>query len=272
MKAMSTDYLETGRARQNNAPATTCSPRRANSYPRRLPRLEEVAEAAGFSRTTAVADLVLDRVQETEPQQRAKLRLSLGNVPHELPLRQGRVIAWFLDALTPMAGEIGNENMHQLALALRAASGIETRVWLTVRRASTIHRWRALTSAGARWATSGHQHDNRNPTRTARALSARRQAAKCAAPASRLSAARSIWGHVETRPQRAAPGSPDPPGPSSMSSCLSSGLRPASRRPMGATASPVTVIRSGPAMQAGDPPARCEDTREHRLKRLGAAS
>ncbi|MET0525021.1 MAG: helix-turn-helix domain-containing protein, partial [Nocardioides sp.] len=133
------------------------------------PRVEEVAEAAGISRPTAyryfasraellaaafpetgaasvlpdpppealderveaVAGFVIGLVQENEPQQRAMLRLSLGEVPHELPLRQGRVIPWFLEALAPIAESIGDESVHRLALALRAACGIETRVWLS---------------------------------------------------------------------------------------------------------------------------------------------
>ena len=79
----------------------------------------------------AVAGFVIDRVQENEPQQRAMLRLSLGEVPHELPLRQGRAIPWFLEALAPVADSIGEAGIHRLALALRATCGIETRVWLS---------------------------------------------------------------------------------------------------------------------------------------------
>ncbi len=79
----------------------------------------------------AVAGFVISRVQENEPQQRAMLRLSLGEVPHELPLRQGRAIPWFIEALEPMAESIGEEGVRRLALAFRAACGIETRVWLS---------------------------------------------------------------------------------------------------------------------------------------------
>lgn len=169
MKAMSTDYLQTGRARQKQRTRDhLLATARELITSGDTPRVEEVAEAAGISRTTAyryftsqaellaaaypettatsvlpdppptdlrervaaVAGFVIGMVQENEPQQRAMLRLSLGEVPHELPLRQGRVIPWFLDALSPMAGQIGHESMRQLALALRAACGIETRVWL----------------------------------------------------------------------------------------------------------------------------------------------
>ena len=95
----------------------------------------------------AVAGFVIARVEEAEPQQRAMLRLSLGEVPHDLPLRQGRVIPWFLEALEPMAESIGEEGVHRLALALRAACGIETRVWLSdvaglaPAEVSALQRW-----------------------------------------------------------------------------------------------------------------------------------
>lgn len=170
MNPMSTGYLESGRARQKKRTRDQLiAAARELIMTGDTPRIEDVAEAAGISRTTAyryftsqtellaaaypettlasvlpdpppsgveervalVADFVIDRVRETELQQRAMLRLSLGTVPHELPLRQGRVIPWFVDALTPLADELGSESTHRLALALRAACGIETRVWLT---------------------------------------------------------------------------------------------------------------------------------------------
>lgn len=93
--------------------------------------LPEPPPAAVTQRVAAVAGFIIDRVEELEPQQRAMLRLSLGDVPHELPLRQGRAIPWFVEALTPLTDSIGNDAVHRLALALRAACGIETRVWLS---------------------------------------------------------------------------------------------------------------------------------------------
>jgi len=170
MKTMSTDYLESGRSRQKQRTRDQLiAAARELITAGDTPRVEEVAAAAGISRPTAyryfasqaellaaaypetavasvlpdpppaavdervaaVAGFVIDRVQESEPQQRAMLRLSLGDVPHELPLRQGRVIPWFVEALEPMAESIGGESVHRLALALRAACGIETRVWLS---------------------------------------------------------------------------------------------------------------------------------------------
>jgi hypothetical protein len=47
------------------------------------------------------------------------------------PLRQGRAIGWFEEALTPLVSELGETGVHQLAIAVRAAVGIESLVWLT---------------------------------------------------------------------------------------------------------------------------------------------
>jgi AcrR family transcriptional regulator len=170
MKTVSTDYLESGRSRQKQRTRDhLIAAARELITAGDTPRVEEVAAAAGISRPTAyryfasqaellaaaypetgatsvlpdpppaavgervaaVARFVIDRVQESEPQQRAMFRLSLGEVPHELPLRQGRVIPWFVEALEPIVESIGGESAHRLALALRAACGIETRVWLS---------------------------------------------------------------------------------------------------------------------------------------------
>lgn len=167
---MSTGYLESGRKRQKQRTRDQLiAAARELIMAGDTPRVEEAAEAARVSRTTAyryfasqaellaaafpetavasvmpepppaavtqrvaaVAGFIIDRVEELEPQQRAMLRLSLGNVPHELPLRQGRAIPWFVEALAPLTDSIGNDAVHRLALALRAACGIETRVWLS---------------------------------------------------------------------------------------------------------------------------------------------
>ena len=82
------------------------------------------------ARVAAVAAAVVDQVAENESQQRAMLRLSLGDEPHELPLRQGRAIGWYAEALEPLRPEIPDEGVRRLAVALRSVSGIETRVWL----------------------------------------------------------------------------------------------------------------------------------------------
>ena len=49
-------------------------------------------------------------VLDTEPQQRTMLRLSLEADPatrQQLPLRQGRAIGWFIEALDPLAEQLG---------------------------------------------------------------------------------------------------------------------------------------------------------------------
>jgi AcrR family transcriptional regulator len=170
MRPMSTEYLESGRTRQKQRTRDQLiAAARELITSGDTPRVEDVAEAAGISRTTtyryfasqaellaaaypetaaasvlpdpppaavdervaAVAKFVIGAVEKSEPQQRAMLRLSLGEDSHELPLRQGRAIPWFLEALAPIANSIGDDSVHRLALALRAACGIETRVWLS---------------------------------------------------------------------------------------------------------------------------------------------
>ena len=68
-------------------------------------------------------------VLETEPQQRAMLRLSLDG-GRQLPLRQGRAIGWIEDALAPLRSRLGAAALHRLALQIRSATGIESLVWL----------------------------------------------------------------------------------------------------------------------------------------------
>jgi hypothetical protein len=72
-------------------------------------------------------------VVDTEPQQRTMLRLSLetDTTPRQLPLRQGRAIGWFTEALQPLAERLGDDGVRRLAIAIRAVSGIEALVWLT---------------------------------------------------------------------------------------------------------------------------------------------
>jgi AcrR family transcriptional regulator len=170
MNDVSRDYVEAGRTRQKQR---TRDQLLAAAWQLMesgdTPRVEDAAEAAGISRTTAyryfasqaellaaafpetardsmlpdpapedpvdrvsaVASAVVDRIEVTEHLQRTMLRLSLGDVPHDLPLRQGRVIPWFEEALTPLRDRLGNAGVRRLAVALRSVCGIETRVWLS---------------------------------------------------------------------------------------------------------------------------------------------
>ncbi|MCW2758850.1 MAG: transcriptional regulator [Nocardioidaceae bacterium] len=72
-------------------------------------------------------------IRDTELQQRTMLRLSLEPDPDApvLPLRQGRAIGWFAEALEPLSGRLGADGVRRLAVAVRAVAGIESLVWLT---------------------------------------------------------------------------------------------------------------------------------------------
>jgi hypothetical protein len=71
---------------------------------------------------------------EAEPQLRAMLRLSLDPQPphHDrLLLRRGRAIGWIEEELAPLRDTMPAPELHRLALAIRAATGIEALIWLT---------------------------------------------------------------------------------------------------------------------------------------------
>ena len=135
------------------------------------PTVEQAAEAAGISRTTAYRyfpnqhellvaahpeidaasllggrpptdpearlDLVLTEIErqilENGPELRAALRLSLDPKVDRsrLLLRQGRAIRWLDDAFRPMRGKIPDRELRRLTLAIRATFGIEAYLWLT---------------------------------------------------------------------------------------------------------------------------------------------
>jgi AcrR family transcriptional regulator len=83
-------------------------------------------------RLALVVQAFVDLLLETEAQQRTMLRLSLEADPAEraaLPLRQGRGIGWFEEALAPLQLPAGAT--HRLAMAIRSAVGIEALIWLT---------------------------------------------------------------------------------------------------------------------------------------------
>ena len=90
-------------------------------------------EGDAESRIEAVVRGFMAMVVDTEAQQRTMLRLSLedGTSPGQLPLRQGRAIGWFSEALDPLSGQLGTDGVRRLAVAVRAVAGIEALVWLT---------------------------------------------------------------------------------------------------------------------------------------------
>ncbi len=85
------------------------------------------------ARLLGAVDAFIRIVVDTEHQQRTMLRLSLDpGIPSEsLPLRQGRAITWFEEALAPLRPRISDAAIHRLALSVRSAVGIESLVWLT---------------------------------------------------------------------------------------------------------------------------------------------
>lgn len=135
------------------------------------PSVEQAADAAGVSRTTAYRyfpnqrllvlavapvldrssqlgdapphdaaarlELVVDEqiriLGDYEPQLRAALRFSLdpeGSGRGESEFRKGRAIAWFVEALDPLATTDPEVDRKRLALAIRSCCGIESLVWL----------------------------------------------------------------------------------------------------------------------------------------------
>jgi AcrR family transcriptional regulator len=83
-------------------------------------------------RLLAAVRAMIDHLQTAEPQQRTMLRLSLDRdtAPDQLPLRQGRAIRWFEEALSPAEPALGKAGVRRLAIAVRSAVGIESFVWL----------------------------------------------------------------------------------------------------------------------------------------------
>jgi hypothetical protein len=78
---------------------------------------------------TAFIRLIVD----TEAQQRTMLRLSLEpeTSAEQLPLRRGRAINWFEEALAPLRPRLSAADVRRLAIAVRNATGIESLVWLS---------------------------------------------------------------------------------------------------------------------------------------------
>jgi hypothetical protein len=80
------------------------------------------------ARLDAVVRNFTAMILDTEAQQRTMLRLSLEMDAAErtaLPLRQGRAIDWIGEALAVLRGQLSDEELHQLVLAVRATIGIE---------------------------------------------------------------------------------------------------------------------------------------------------
>lgn len=85
------------------------------------------------ARLLGAVDAFIRIVLDTENQQRTMLRLSLDpdTSRESLPLRQGRAISWFEEALAPLRPRLTEAEIHRIALSVRSAVGIESLVWLT---------------------------------------------------------------------------------------------------------------------------------------------
>jgi hypothetical protein len=103
-------------------------------------------------RLEAAIEAFTQLVAATEPQQRMTLRLSLDPraAGHDSTvLRKGRAIGWIEEALRPLEGQLSAQELRRLVLAVRSATGIEARVWLTDiaglsgREATELMRWTA---------------------------------------------------------------------------------------------------------------------------------
>jgi len=95
--------------------------------------LEADASNDPVERVAAVAGHYTAQVLEYEHELCAQLRLSLepSVEGQDLHLRKGRAIGWYEDALAPLRDRMPAAEVHRVALAIRAATGIEAFVWLT---------------------------------------------------------------------------------------------------------------------------------------------
>jgi AcrR family transcriptional regulator len=94
-------------------------------------------------RLDAVLRSMIKTTIANESQQRTMLRLSLEGTAEDraqLPLRQGRAIGWIAEALAPLRDRMAEREVRELALAIRATTGIESLVWLTDIAGLSSHR------------------------------------------------------------------------------------------------------------------------------------
>ena len=91
------------------------------------------APADPVERLVAVVEHLARQMIDHEPELRAQLRLSLdpASKPEDRPLRTGRAIGWFEDALAPLRDRLSDAEFRRLVLAIRAGCGIEALIWLT---------------------------------------------------------------------------------------------------------------------------------------------
>lgn len=95
--------------------------------------LPENAPADAEARLDWVVKKITKNIVASETQYRTMLRLSLeeGQDKRALVLRQGRAIKWIEEAVEPARATLGKSALRRLVLAIRASIGIEALVWLT---------------------------------------------------------------------------------------------------------------------------------------------
>lgn len=84
------------------------------------------------ARLLGAVEAFISIIIDTEHQQRTMLRLSLDpkTSSEALPLRQGRAVAWFEEALAPLRPRLTDTEIRDLVVSVRSAVGIESLVWL----------------------------------------------------------------------------------------------------------------------------------------------
>jgi AcrR family transcriptional regulator len=84
------------------------------------------------ARVALFAEKMTESIRANEAEMRAMLRLSLepGVALHEVALRQGRRTTWVADALAPLRASLTSTRFERLTLAIAAATGIESFIWL----------------------------------------------------------------------------------------------------------------------------------------------
>ena len=169
MMVMAIPYEATGRTQQKSRTRQALVEATPELLAEGLtPQVEDAAERAGISRTTAYRyfpsqrSLLLAEQPQTqpdtllpadapadpkarldvfmaaftrynfdwEPQLRTALRLSLEPGASKPVLRRGRATGWIEDALAPLRDSHPDTDVHQLAIAIRSAAGIESLIWL----------------------------------------------------------------------------------------------------------------------------------------------
>lgn len=96
--------------------------------------LGEAPPADPAARLEIVAEALARQAVEHEAELRTMLRLSLepdAPVRDDRPFRVGRRIAWVADALSPLQGQLPKRDLDRLVVAVAAAVGIDSLVWLT---------------------------------------------------------------------------------------------------------------------------------------------